>query len=180
MKLIPTISFKKDENIKTCGTCTKCCEGWINANIEGHSVYPGNPCYFLQEGSGCTRYDTRPYFPCKNYQCGWLIFKDIPDKWKPENCGVIMTVLDLHDEKYINFQNAPLIPSIEMVEWAKEYFSKKEMNFLYVDRRGIHPFGTKSFIRSVREHKNGFSIRKFPQSVVDKYNLDPDIYLDKD
>lgn len=178
MKLIPTISLGK--NNKECGTCTKCCEGWTIANIEGRPVTPGNPCYFLEQNVGCKIYDNRPYFPCQKFSCAWLALKDIPDQWKPENCGVIMTNLDVHGEPYVVFINAPLNPSKEMIEWAEEYFAKKKMNFLYVDKRGVHPIGNKNFIRLIREHKHQFKLRKFSKEVVEKYNLDPEEYLDKD
>ena len=36
---------------KECGTCTKCCEGWLGANIKGHEMYPGKPCFVAYSGT---------------------------------------------------------------------------------------------------------------------------------
>lgn len=171
MKLIPTIGFGK--NNKTCGDCTKCCEGWIRGNIQGKPMYPGQPCSFVKEGSGCSVYSERPYFPCKEFNCSWLTIKDIPDEWKPSNCGVIMVKSVLHGYEYVRLIPAPNNPSKEMIDWAKNFFKKKEINLLYSDDIGIHPIGDKWFIREVREHKDQFKKEEFDEYVIKKYNLKP-------
>lgn len=169
MNLIKTISFKT--NNKSCGTCTKCCEGWLTATIDGYQMYPGQACYFLEQGVGCKRYETRPVYPCKKFVCTWLDMKDIPDKWKPENCGVIMKSGNIHDFVFIQFIEAPNSPSKEMILWAKEFFKKKKINFLYYDSTGVHPIGDRYFVRAIRDHKKQFEKIEFDDWVKEKYNL---------
>jgi len=168
MNLISTIKFGKN---KTCGTCTKCCEGWLTFTVDSTRIYPGNPCIFLKQNNGCTRYDTRPNYPCKTFNCVWLDIKNIPDKWKPENCGVIMKFNAIHDIKYVEFIQAPSLPSKEMIDWAKNYFKKNKINFLYVNENGVHPYGEKIFIKHVRDHKENFKIRIFPDFVKESFDI---------
>ena len=55
---------------RQCGSCTKCCEGWLSANIYGQEIGEGNPCRFLTDK--CSIYDIpRPYV-CGEFRCGWL------------------------------------------------------------------------------------------------------------
>jgi len=55
---------------RQCGSCTKCCEGWLQADIYGHKMFPGKHCNFLKQ-SKCTIYDNRPDV-CRDFECGWL------------------------------------------------------------------------------------------------------------
>lgn len=145
---------------RSCGTCTKCCEGYLSSTIKGHQMKPGTPCYFLEQGVGCKDYVGRPAFPCKSFNCSWLEDKKIPDEYKPEVCGVIMRNAELHGLKYVMFTSAPNDPSEKMIEWAKKYFDKKDMNFLYSIGESIFPNGTKDFVRLIRTHRDDFKIKK--------------------
>lgn len=78
---------------RQCGDCTKCCEGWLEADIYGHKMFPGQSCHFLEKGcNGCTIYSQRPQDPCKEYSCEWLDnSENFPEWLKPSNSGVIIT-----------------------------------------------------------------------------------------
>ena len=89
----------------------------------------------------------------------WDIEK-IPDEYKPEVCGVIMRNAELNGLKYVMFTSAPNDPSEKMIEWAKKYFDKKDMNFLYSIGESIFPNGTKDFVRLIRTHRDDFKIKK--------------------
>jgi hypothetical protein len=141
---------------RSCGTCTKCCEGYLTGTIKGHQMKPGTPCYFLEQGVGCKDYAGRPPYPCKTFSCSWLDDKKMPDEYKPEVCKVIMKSGELHGTNYIHFVSAPDDPSEEMIAWAKKYFEKKNMNFVYLSGTAVMPVGTKEFIRLIKTHKDNF------------------------
>lgn len=75
---------------RTCGECTKCCEGWLPADVRGHVMSPGKPCYFLAQGQ-CGDYANRPEIPCKSYVCAWLSDTTFPKWIKPSLTNVIIS-----------------------------------------------------------------------------------------
>ena len=119
---------------KSCGTCTRCCEGWFSADIKGHKMDLGKPCYFIEIGKGCTIYNDRPQDPCKNFLCGWMLIDEMPDEFKPENSGVIM---HWRKEGYWVLTKAPNNPSHNLLSWAIFYAKSKEQNIVwYTNDRG--------------------------------------------
>jgi hypothetical protein len=84
-----------EDNKKSCGDCTKCCDGWLSGKVQGHSF--GNiggtriPCNFVLQGSGCGIYEQRPKNPCRNFQCAWLKIPEVPEHLKPNLSNVIVT-----------------------------------------------------------------------------------------
>jgi len=74
--------------MRSCDTCTKCCEGWLSGNAYEHQFYPGVPCAYL--GKGCTIYKNRPENPCKTFVCEWLADESIPYWMRPDLSGVIL------------------------------------------------------------------------------------------
>ena len=78
---------------RQCNGCTKCCDGTLSANIRGHEMYPGKPCFFLDDlNNRCSDYENRPYQPCKVFRCGWLQDDDnsIPEWMKPDISNVLI------------------------------------------------------------------------------------------
>jgi hypothetical protein len=120
---------------KECGTCTKCCEGWLKANIKGHEMYLGKPCYFVEIGKGCKIYKYRPEDPCKQFSCGWKIVEDMPEEFKPENSGVIMHWRNDFNG-YWTLSKAPNNPTPYFLSWFITYALSKKQNILwYIDDR---------------------------------------------
>lgn len=74
--------------MRSCGTCTKCCEGWLYAEINDQAIYPGKPCTHL--AGNCTIYKKRPETPCKAFVCEWLADTSIPEWMKPDKSQVIL------------------------------------------------------------------------------------------
>lgn len=148
MKLLPLT------NKKTCGDCTKCCEGFLQSNIEGHAVTIGQPCFFLDQLKGCTIYKDRPHDPCVTFNCAWLEDKRMPDEYKPNNCGVMIRKGMLHDMEFFFLIPAPKNPSNEMIEWAKEYYKKDNLHYCTEDI--AYAFGSKEFMTEVRKHSDEF------------------------
>jgi hypothetical protein len=116
---------------KSCGSCTKCCEGWLKADIKGHSMYPGKPCFFVEVGKGCTIYKDRPKDPCIEFSCGWKEIEEMPEEFKPDISGVIMSY---KKNKGWVIAQAPNIPTPQYLSWAITYARSRNENILwYVD-----------------------------------------------
>lgn len=136
---------------KSCGTCTKCCDGWLMANIKGHSMYPGKPCYFVEIGKGCTIYEDRPENPCKNFSCAWLDIEEMPDEFKPENSNTIMH----WNSRYWAISKAPNEPTPEFLSWAIDYVKSKNQNMLwYIDNKGYW-HGDEQFCKDMEKMHGG-------------------------
>ena len=116
---------------KECGTCTKCCEGWLGANIRGHDMYPGKPCFFVEIGKGCKDYENRPKEPCKNFSCGWTDIEDMPEEFRPEVSGVIMHFKENNGNRYIGLSKAPNNPTEQYLSWAIVYARSRNVNILW-------------------------------------------------
>src|SRR5206468_6789493 len=65
-----TVIPLREAGKRECGTCTACCDGWVKGTIEGHDMFPGQPCFFRGQGC-CTIYERRPADPCRNLVCRW-------------------------------------------------------------------------------------------------------------
>jgi hypothetical protein len=82
------------QSIRTCGTCKKCCEGWLSGhiyvkNIIDFEMKRDSPCPFSGE-YGCSIYQFRPANPCKSFMCGWLIEgSPLPEDYRPDKLGII-------------------------------------------------------------------------------------------
>lgn len=119
--------------MRECGTCTKCCEGWLAQDVRGHKMFPGKPCFFLEIGigkpPGCSDYENRPESPCKTYDCTWLVNENVPDEFKPEKIGTLInfrintvsTPLGDKDIEYMVLVKAPNDPNPELISWAVTY-----------------------------------------------------------
>lgn len=110
--------------MRECGTCTKCCEGWLTGEINFRSMYPGKPCYLVEIGKGCKDYDNRPLFPCKLFTCAWILDEEIPEEYKPEISGVIVKYIVRDGQKNIALVEAPNYASDEMIDFFKSLCDK--------------------------------------------------------
>lgn len=126
-----TINLPIVSNKRECGTCTKCCEGWLSADIRGHKMFPGKPCFFVEQGVGCKDYENRPKSPCRNFSCGWKEVVEMPEEFKPELSGVIVQLLKKDNTQFISIENSPNEPSIEMLSWMMVHAASKSRNLLW-------------------------------------------------
>lgn len=77
---------------RSCGKCSKCCEGYLRAQIYGEEMFRGRNCAFLEkDDAGCTIYENRPESPCKEFECAWLEDENIPSWLKPSISNAIIT-----------------------------------------------------------------------------------------
>lgn len=81
------MKIRKPSAAKTCGECRACC---VDLKIdtpefkkEARILCPHH------SGSGCGIYATR-YKICREFLCGWLLFPELGDDWRPDRSGVII------------------------------------------------------------------------------------------
>jgi hypothetical protein len=134
---------------RSCGTCTKCCEGYLTANIRGREISPGKPCVFLEIGKGCTEYDKRPVSPCQTYECAWLSTPEFPDWLKPNVANVIFTYRFQNGMKYLSLQEAGKPLSVDVLTWAFLYALNNGLNFEWKIGEKIWWIGVPEFLEAM-------------------------------
>ena len=72
---------------RECGACNACC---VVPKIDLPELHKkaGVPCPHLA-GAGCGIYADRPLL-CRQFLCGWRLFAELGDDWRPDRCGVIV------------------------------------------------------------------------------------------
>jgi hypothetical protein len=149
-----TISLPLLSNKRECGTCTKCCEGFLSADIRGHKMFPGKPCFFVEQGVGCKDYENRPEVPCKNFACGWISVEDMPEEFKPDISGVITQYVKDPEMQYWAVSKAPENPSAQLLSWIISYALGNGQNVLwYIDDKSYW-IGTEEFCNKMKEMNN--------------------------
>lgn len=113
---------------RLCGNCTHCCDGTLSANVRGHEMSPGIPCFFVQLNKGCKDYENRPDDPCKEYMCEWLAETFIPIEWKPDKVGWLITSVQGEKFKYLKLMPSGNFPTEEHLNWFKEYLYSNNLN----------------------------------------------------
>jgi len=139
--VIPIISSKRE-----CGECTKCCEGYLTANIHGHSMYKGSPCFYLEKG--CTIYNDRPIDPCHEYNCYWLENDELPMWMKPSLSGVIVSEKVHQTDKNLSYfditETGKKIDST-ILNWIIHWALGTKKNIIYEVDGKMHRLGSKEF-----------------------------------
>jgi hypothetical protein len=116
---------------RSCGECTKCCEGYLEGNIRGQEMTLGKPCFLVEIGKGCTDYENRPEHPCKTFQCEWLINSDIPIEFKPSFSKVIISEKNINNIKYLELIEAGEKLDSKILSWTINYSFEKDKNILW-------------------------------------------------
>ena len=143
-----------EKRSRSCGDCTKCCDGWLTAMIYGEEMYPGKPCRFVKAGTGCTIYESRPDNPCKGFSCNWILDEEIPEKFKPSEVGVIIHWLQVKHIEYLHLTEAGGKISKELADWFTEYCTNKGYNFGWTTNGKEHYFGGKMFTQLMKSKIN--------------------------
>ena len=73
---------------RACGDCNLCCVVPVIDSPELTKL-SGSVCRHSK--SGCDIYDTRPDI-CRRFFCGWRRTTLIPEGWRPDQCGVFVTL----------------------------------------------------------------------------------------
>lgn len=125
--MIQVYRLTAKRHFRSCGDCTKCCDGHLIGEAHGKPFGNGQKCFYMQE-SKCTTYDTRPE-TCKKYQCAWS--QGIIEEWlKPTESGVMISVENSQQGQFLKVieLGAPMRSDV------KEYLDKwvKDNNTMYV------------------------------------------------
>jgi hypothetical protein len=147
---------------RSCGDCTKCCEGWLQGEALGHKFYPGKPCHFIAIGKGCTVYAKRPKEPCQTYKCAWLIDEDIPEWMKPSDINTILTYREVNGIPYLHIKEAGSELSSKVLSWAFLYCLRKNMNLYWEINGGANYMGSKDFLREIEKPILPLEEKQFP------------------
>lgn len=135
---------------RSCGDCTKCCEGWLQGEALGYKFYSGRPCHFVAIGKGCSIYAKRPKEPCQTYKCAWIESDDIPEWMKPSEVNAIV---DFRKTKngidYISINEAGAVLSAQVLTWAIQYALKNKKNLYWKVANGEHWIGSPEFDKDI-------------------------------
>lgn len=88
---------------RRCGPCNVCCVELKIAAPELHKK-ARVPCQHLT-AAGCGIYASRPGV-CQQFLCGWRLFEDLGDDWRPDLSGVL-AMRKAPDELPAAWRNAP-------------------------------------------------------------------------
>lgn len=135
---------------RSCDNCTKCCDGWLSANVNGIQMAPGRPCQFVRTGKGCGIYSKRPHDPCRSYQCGWLTDGDLPEWMKPSEINAIVDHRRTNNGTfYYNIVEAGEDLSAQVLTWMVDYCSKKGYNLSWQFKGQTYWLGSPEFMQEV-------------------------------
>lgn len=135
---------------RSCGSCNRCCDGTLSADIRGHKMFPGQPCFFLEIGGICKDYDNRPQKPCIEYQCLWIEDESVPDYIKPENSNAIIDINEFEGTKYLRLTKSGKQYSKEILDYAISYAKENNMPLVWVDENeGFKYYGDAIFCLKV-------------------------------
>lgn len=136
---------------RSCGTCTKCCEGWLSANIKGHEMHPGKPCFFLADGK-CTDYTGRPN-TCKVYNCAWKSEPETFPEWmRPDRTGTIISKIILpsrNDLTHYEVAESGGSLDVKTLNWLIQWCLDKGINLFYEIEGKHHVIGSPAFKQSM-------------------------------
>lgn len=142
---------------KSCGDCTKCCEGFLSANIRGHSmgdltedIHKPKPCFFIEIGVGCKDYSNRPENPCRIFKCEWLNNKDIPEELKPSKSKNIALRQNVDGIEYLSLVQAGERLDSKVLSWYLLYAMSNGINFAWEIDYETRWIGSPQFIKSMK------------------------------
>lgn len=123
---------------KECGSCTKCCEGWLGATIYDKEMHKGRPCFYLDKcNNKCAIYEQRPQDPCKDYSCAWLTDEQniFPLWMKPNLSNVIITLRSIvnNNKEYFYYDVIETGKKMEseVLNWIIHWALSSNINIRY-------------------------------------------------
>jgi hypothetical protein len=138
---------------RSCGDCTKCCEGYLTGEANGKTFFPGKPCHFVTIGKGCTIYKDRPKDPCVNFKCSWLVDESLPEWFKPSESGIIITVKKINGISYVEVIEAGQTLQANMLSWLIMYALNNNLNLFWTIQGGAHWIGNADFLEAMANKK---------------------------
>ena len=138
---------------RECGSCTKCCEGFLSGEAKGKTFYGGKPCHFVAVGKGCSIYKERPINPCVSYKCAWLIDENLPEWFKPDYINTIIDIRKINNIQYINVVDAGSPLKTEVLSWLIMYSLNNGLNLFWTINGGTHYIGSPEFLEEMNKQK---------------------------
>jgi len=134
-------------NSKSCASCTKCCEGYLSANIKGHEMDLGKPCPFVIKDVGCGDYKNRPEDPCVGFECEWRRNPYFDEWLSPKISGILFTRQHLRPSNipYLKITEAGSKLTPKILTWAVKYAEENELNLAWDENSKLTFVGSKSF-----------------------------------
>jgi hypothetical protein len=137
--------LNKDNLPRQCGTCTKCCEGYLTADINGYDIYPGQPCYLLKKDVGCQDYDNRPDFPCKSFECFWILEKEMPEEFKPSISGSITQYRNEGGFEFLLITYAGKDLDVRLLTWSIIFCKIRNFGIVWAIDNNVYWNGSDEF-----------------------------------
>jgi hypothetical protein len=140
-------------NERTCGSCTACCDGWLQIEVRGHRVRPGAPCPFSIENR-CSIYEERPQHPCREFVCGWLTASSpLPEWMRPDKSDMIMLAANFiwHGRPVDVVVAAGNRPKQKALDWLMRFSSEKKRLLIYQINDEWFAFGPPGFQAEISE-----------------------------
>jgi hypothetical protein len=141
------------DNKRTCGSCTACCDGWLQIEVRGHHIHPGHPCPFSVEHR-CSIYSERPQQPCREFVCGWLVASSpLPEWMRPDKSDMIMLAANFI---WCGLPVDVLVPAggrpkQKALDWIKTFSSEKRRLLIYQIDGDWFAFGPPAFQAEISE-----------------------------
>ena len=130
---------------RACGSCNKCCEGWLHGNAHGKKFWRGRPCHYLS-GGACSIYADRPRDPCQTFQCEWLRNDDIPGWMKPDDVNAIFIAREKDGFSYLEINEAGETLRSDVLSWAGMHCLERNLNLVYFINGGLNRIGSEAFL----------------------------------
>jgi len=142
------VSLNLGKNSRSCAGCTKCCEGWLSANILGEDMFPGKPCQFVAPDVGCTIYKKRPEDPCKTFECSWRATDYVPIEFSPVNTGQIVTPQRIDGIDYLSMVFAGKEVQPDFLSWFVTFAVGRQLNVEWSINGEIYALGSVAFMEA--------------------------------
>ena len=143
---------------RSCGTCTKCCEGYLTATVGDISLYPGKPCHFVEMNCGCSIYKDRPVEPCQTFKCEWLNQPLIPEWLKPNLSNAIFIYYPSNPDAPSNsieaYEHTKLVEAgskitAQTLSWAVAHYTFNGLNLAWEYDHGTGgAIGSEDFVKT--------------------------------
>ena len=134
---------------RSCGSCTKCCEGYLSGEVNNKLFYKGRPCFYCSE-NGCSIYEDRPENPCQSYSCLWLTDANIPEWLKPNLENVILSEKEIKGIRYIELLEAGQPMSAKVLSWFFVFGLENKMNMVWETNGGHNWIGSTEFLEVMK------------------------------
>ena len=142
---------------RSCGDCTKCCEGslWATVNVESrntvHELKLGSPCVFVELGKGCGVYDERPHSPCRTFRCQYLLDEFVPEGMKPSISNIIITVEEIDGIQFYRASEAGEKMQAEYLVWIMGVYINYGVNVVWTINQSYYWLGDDKFVKAMNK-----------------------------